>query len=67
MSEPWSSPELLELDVNLPGFAQTRPSISRDGRRLYFGSTRDNLPDDLAGGSDIFVSTRSGPGIGHQP
>jgi Tol biopolymer transport system component len=66
VSEPWSSPELLDIDVNLPGFAQTRPSISKDGRRLYFGSTRDNLPGDLAGSSDIFVSTRSGPGNGRQ-
>jgi hypothetical protein len=64
--EPWSSPELLDTTVNLPGFAQTRPSISRDGRRLYFGSTRDNLPGDLPGGGDIFVSTRSGPGSGRQ-
>jgi Tol biopolymer transport system component len=61
-----STPELLDITVNLPGFAQTRPSISRDGRRLYFGSTRDNLPGDLAGGSDVFVSTRSGPGRGGQ-
>jgi Tol biopolymer transport system component len=64
--EPWSRPELLDTHVNLPGFAQTRPSISRDGRRLYFGSSRDNLPGDLAGGADVFVSTRSGPGKGRQ-
>jgi Tol biopolymer transport system component len=62
--ERWSAPELLDITVNLPGFAQTRPSISRDGRRLYFGSTRDNLPGDLPGGSDVFMSTRSGPGRG---
>jgi Tol biopolymer transport system component len=65
--EPWSTPELLDTTVNLPGFAQTRPSISRDGRRLYFGSTRDNRPEDLPGGGDIFVSTRSGPGSSVQP
>jgi WD40-like Beta Propeller Repeat len=64
--ERWSTPELLDIPVNLPGFAQSRPSISRDGRRLYFGSTRDNLPGDLPGGSDVFVSTRSGPGRGRQ-
>jgi Tol biopolymer transport system component len=58
--DPWSVPQLLGPNVNLPGFAQTRPSFSRDGRRLYFGSTRDNQPGDQ--GSDIFVSTRSGPG-----
>ena len=65
--EPWSSPELLDISVNLPAFAQTRPSISRDGLRLYFGSTRDNVPGDLPGGGDIFVSTRSGPGSRAQP
>ena len=64
--DPWSRPELLDTNVNLPGFAQTRPSISRDGRRLYFGSSRDNLPGDLPGGADVFVSTRSGPGKGRQ-
>jgi Tol biopolymer transport system component len=58
--DPWSAPELLGPNVNLPAFAQSRPSISHDGRRLYFGSTRDNQQGDV--GSDIFVSTRSGPG-----
>jgi hypothetical protein len=57
ISDPWSAPELLGPNVNLPQFAQSRPSISHDGRRLYFGSTRDNQPGDQ--GSDIFVSTRS--------
>lgn len=55
--EPWSSVHVLDSRVNLSTAAQTRASISRDGKRLYFGSTR-------AGGigSDIFVSTRSVPG-----
>jgi Tol biopolymer transport system component len=60
--DPWSAPEPLGPNVNFPGFAQSRPSISHDGRRLHFGSTRDNQPGDV--GSDIFVSTRSGPGLG---
>jgi Tol biopolymer transport system component len=60
--EPWSSPVLLDTNVNHPGFAQTRPSLSRDGTRLYFGSTRHNIPGDQVGGSDVFVATRSGPG-----
>jgi hypothetical protein len=55
--DPWSAPELLGPNVKFSGFAQSRPSISHDGRRLYFGSTRDNQPGDQ--GSDIFVSTRS--------
>jgi hypothetical protein len=60
ISEPWSTPALLDANVNFPTAAQTRPSISRDGTRLYFGSTRANVAGDT--GSDIFVSTRSGPG-----
>jgi hypothetical protein len=54
--EPWSTPKLLDANVNSPAFAQTRASISRDGSRLCFGSTRANQPGDQ--GSDIFVSTR---------
>lgn len=55
----WSTPELLGSNVNSPGFAQSRASISRDGKRLYFGSSRANQPGDQ--GSDVFVSTRSVP------
>ena len=53
---------LLDGNFNHAGFAQTRPSFSWDGTRLYFGSTRDNLSTDAAGGADVFVATRSGPG-----
>lgn len=60
--EPWSLPALLDGNVNWAGFAQSRPSLSRDGTRLYFGSTRANVPGDLAGSADVFVATRSGPG-----
>jgi len=63
--EPWSAPEPL-VNVNLPAFAHSRPSISRDGTRLYFGSTRENQPGDLPNSTDIFVSTRSGPGKGKE-
>lgn len=55
---PWSTPELLGPNVNVAAFAQSRASISRDGTRLYFGSSRANQPGDS--GSDVFVSTRSG-------
>jgi Tol biopolymer transport system component len=65
--EAWSPPVRLDAAVNLPGFAQTRPSLSWDGTRLYFGSTRANLPGDAAGASDVFVASRSGPGRGGQP
>ena len=57
--EPWSTPLALGANVNIPTTAQTRPSLSRDGTRLYFGSTRANVPGDSGG--DIFMSTRSGP------
>lgn len=57
--EPWSPPSPV-VSVNLPTAAQSRASISRDGARLYFGSTRANVAGDS--GADIFVSTRSGPG-----
>jgi Tol biopolymer transport system component len=56
--EPWSPPQRLTT-VNSPG-AESRPSLSRDGTRLYFGSTRANVAGNS--GADIFVSTRSGPG-----
>lgn len=55
--DPWSPPELLPSPINRPDAQQTRPSLSRDGLRLYFGSNR-------AGGegvSDIYVATRPGP------
>lgn len=54
--EPWSTPVALGSNVNSPA-AETRPTISRDGKRLYFGSTRANQPGDRGG--DIFMSTRS--------
>lgn len=60
--DAWSRPVLLDANVNLAGFAQSRPSFSRDGTRLYFGSTRANLPGDPVGSADVFVATRSGPG-----
>ena len=56
--EAWSGLHKIE-NVNSPG-AETRATISRDGQRLYFGSTRANQSGDT--GADIFVSTRSGPG-----
>jgi hypothetical protein len=67
--EVWSDVTPLEscpLDcVNDPSAAQSRASLSRDGTRLYFGSTRANTT--LGGaGADIYVSTRPGPGKGKQ-
>jgi Tol biopolymer transport system component len=56
LSAPWSEPEPLGPNVTSEA-AESRASISRDGRRLYFGSTRD----EGEGSSDIYVATRSGP------
>ena len=67
--EPWSGVTPLEscpLDcVNDPTAAQSRPSFSRDGTRLYFGSTRANA---TLGGvqGDIYFSSRPGPGKGRR-
>jgi hypothetical protein len=65
--EPWSRPVRLDGAINAAGFAQTRPSLSRDGTRLYFGSTRANVPGDMVNSADVFVATRSGPGAGRRP
>ena len=60
ISDPWSPPRRLGANVNSATAAESRPSLSRDGTRLYFGSTRANVLGSA--GADIFVSTRSGPG-----
>jgi len=56
----WSAPRRLGANVNASDFAQTRPTISRDGQRLYFGSAR---PDEASGTvNDLYVATRQRPG-----
>jgi Tol biopolymer transport system component len=57
--ERWSEPARLGEAVNSPG-AETRPSLSWDGTRLYFGSNRTGSE----GNSDIYVATRSRRGRG---
>ena len=54
--EPWSVPVPVTA-VNATTSAQSRPTISKDGTRLYFGSTRAHAAGQSGG--DIFVSTRS--------
>lgn len=49
--DPWSDPVNLGPQVNSV-FGETRPSLSWDGRTLYFGSTR------VGGQSDVYVTTR---------
>jgi WD40 repeat protein len=58
LNAKWSRPRRLAGDVNSDVADETRPSFSRDGLRLYFGSTRANA--DLGGaGADIYVTERS--------
>jgi hypothetical protein len=52
--DPWSTPVNLGPDVNSPA-GETRPSLSWDGTRLYFGSTRAGSE---AGSADIYVTSR---------
>jgi hypothetical protein len=61
----WSAPQPLPGHVNSDTADESRPSLSRDGTRLYFGSTRANA-ELGGGGADIYVSTRSGPDKGKQ-
>lgn len=49
----WSDPVNLGPAVNSDA-GESRATLSRDGRRLYFGSTRPGFE----GGSDMFVSER---------
>ena len=49
----WSTPVNLGPNVNSP-LGESRPSLSWDGTRLYFGSTRAGGE----GASDIYVTTR---------
>lgn len=50
----WSEPVKLGDEVNTVA-TESRPSLSRDGKRLYFGSTRAGGQ----GSSDVHVSTRA--------
>jgi hypothetical protein len=54
-SDPWSAPLNLGPNVNSADGAETRPSLSWDGTKLYFGSTRPGGE----GASDHYVTTRS--------
>jgi outer membrane protein OmpA-like peptidoglycan-associated protein len=50
----WSTPKL--MSVNLDGYSTGHPSLSKDGKRLYFISDRPGGQ----GGTDIYYSERSG-------
>jgi Tol biopolymer transport system component len=51
---PWTSPVMLGPEINGPFFDQ-QPSISWDGRTLFFTSNRPGG----AGGFDLYMSTRT--------
>jgi hypothetical protein len=53
VSAAWSPPVNLGANIN-SAFGETRASLSRDGKRLYFGSNRSGFE----GNFDIFVSVR---------
>jgi len=50
----WSTPELMSL--NIEGYSTGHPSLSKDGKRLYFISNR---PGGV-GGTDIYYSDKKG-------
>lgn len=54
-SRPWSTPSNLGGHVNSADGAETRPSLSWNGRTLYFGSSRPGGE----GSSDHYVTTRA--------
>jgi hypothetical protein len=56
LSKRWSAPRKLGPNVNSDAI-ESRPSLSRDGTRLYFGSTR------VGGQSDIYVAERFNPPV----
>jgi Tol biopolymer transport system component len=51
---PWNPPVLLDPPVNTV-FAELCPSVSKDGRSMYFFSNRPNG----SGGNDLWVTQRS--------
>jgi ribosomal protein L24E len=53
IADPWSAPFNLGANVNTAA-AESRPSLSWDGKTLLFGSTRPGVE----GASDIFYATR---------
>jgi hypothetical protein len=57
VTDRWSAPVNLGPTINTPA-GESRASLSSDGTRLYFGSTRPGVE----GVGDIFVATRSKTG-----
>jgi len=62
IDDPWETPQNLGPNVNTPSF-EGQPSISANGRTLYWDSAR---PDGL-GDFDIWMATRDGVGSDFGP
>ncbi len=58
----WTNPENLGTSINSPAW-ETQPSISADGKTLYFVSSR---PGGY-GGADIYISTKNAKGFWTTP
>ena len=53
----WTEPENMGPNVNTPDGWESQPSISADGRHLYFASWRENSK-----GIDIYMSEKDANG-----
>ncbi|HEY6635212.1 MAG TPA: hypothetical protein VI141_06320, partial [Acidimicrobiia bacterium] len=53
-ADTWGTPQNLGPNVNSAG-SETRPSLSLDGRTLYFGSNR---ADTTSPNGDVYVTKR---------
>lgn len=58
----WSTPKNMGEEINTPGW-ESQPSLSADGRTLYFASNRSGGQ----GGNDIWMSKRSDEGYFDTP
>lgn len=55
----WSEPVSLGAPINLPGFNDQQPVLSKSGLRLYFASGRPEAPGDVTFDLNIWVSQRA--------
>src|SRR5881397_2672805 len=55
----WSEPVSLGTTINMPGFNDQQPALSKDGLSLYFASNRPESPGDATLDLNIWVSQRA--------
>ncbi|MEO1053211.1 MAG: OmpA family protein [Bacteroidota bacterium] len=53
-NQRWTTPRILSRNVNAPGYWNSTPAFSRDGRTLYFASNRPRKRKGRALDTDIF-------------